>query len=262
ILGRRHRPIEPELAALRGTPATSFAVPPGSCKAFFPPRVNRTPLSCVDVPCFPPLSPLYNHISYPQKAVLHSLASYSMTSQTQPRDGERIPELQLLIPPSTTQIAGLNSRHGTNYDHQYHQFNNQPSASFVPPETAIEPTSSISEATSILHALEKQASTLQQERDKAERVYREAQLSVARYRALCGQMHNSQTPLISQLPVELLIHIFLFLQNTVVASQVCRYWRVVALSCPKLWSSLHVHPSKGSKHLENLLARSLGQNID
>jgi hypothetical protein len=156
----------------------------------------------------------------------------------------------------------LNSRHGTNYDHQYHQFNNQPSPSFVPPETSIEPTSSISEATSILHALEKRASTLQQERDKAERVYREAQLSVARHRALCGQMHNSKTPLISQLPVELLIHIFLFLQNTVVASQVCRYWRVVALSCPKLWSSLHVHPSKGSKHLENLLARSLGQNID
>lgn len=136
---------------------------------------------------------------------------------------------------------------------------------------------------SMLHVLEQRASSLQQERDQAERAYQAAQRSVARYKAAMAEFGkpapvgsgsednggsgswSGTTPLalatpptISRLPIELLIYIFLYVQNTVVAAQVCRYWRQVALSCPRLWSSLHVHPSKGGKHLENLLKRSMG----
>lgn len=115
---------------------------------------------------------------------------------------------------------------------------------------------------SVLDVLEKQVSDLQTERDRADHEYQLAQRSLSRYKAACAQMHNSQAPIIAKLPIELLICIFLFVQNTVTASQVCRYWRAIALSCPRLWSSLHVHPSRGSKHLENLLTRSLGHTID
>ena len=139
-----------------------------------------------------------------------------------------------------------------------HQYNGQPTT-LLPLGGPQLPTS---DAVSILRALEKCASELQSERDKVERAYLLAERSVAHYKAACAQRHNAQTPIISRLPIELLISIFFFVQNTVVASQVCRYWRVVALSCPRLWSSLHVHPSKGSKHLENLLARSQGHTID
>ena len=138
---------------------------------------------------------------------------------------------------------------------------------------------------SMLHVLEQRASGLQQERDQVERAYQAAQRSVARYKAAMAEFGKpapagsggggedsggsgswsgttpfalATPPTISRLPIELLICIFLYVQNTVVASQVCRYWRQVALSCPRLWSSLHVHPSKGGKHLESLLKRSMG----
>lgn len=139
-----------------------------------------------------------------------------------------------------------------------HQYNGQPMA-LLP---SSHPRMSPSDPVSVLRALEKCASELQSERERVERAYLLAERSVAHYKAACAQKHNAQNPIISRLPIELLISIFFFVQNTVVASQVCRYWRVVALSCPRLWSSLHVHPSKGSKHLENLLARSQGHTID
>lgn len=142
-----------------------------------------------------------------------------------------------------------------------HQYNGQPTPS-LPLATLHNLRSGPHDTASVLKALEIRASELQSQREKVEREYQVAQQSVARYKAACAQMHNVQAPLISKLPIELLISIFFFVQNTVVASQVCRYWRVVALSCPRLWSSLHVHPSKGSKHLENLLARSFGHTID
>lgn len=141
---------------------------------------------------------------------------------------------------------------------QQHQYNGQPTGLVPHGIPHVHP----SDPASVLRALENCVSELQSERDRVERAYLLAERSVAHYKAACAQRQNAQTPIISRLPMELLISIFFFVQNTVVASQVCRYWRVVALSCPRLWSSLHVHPSKGSKHLENLLARSQGHTID
>ncbi|KAG8835878.1 hypothetical protein FRC17_000428 [Serendipita sp. 399] len=135
---------------------------------------------------------------------------------------------------------------------------------------------------SMLQILEKRASNLQSERDQAERAYENARRSVDDYKAMVAQYsqekrdmqlqtqsktgpstivnigHLANPPLISRLPLELLIYIFLYVQNTVVTSQVCRYWRHITHSSPRLWSSLHIHPSKGAKYLEQLLERSRG----
>ncbi|KAG8782538.1 hypothetical protein FRC16_002603, partial [Serendipita sp. 398] len=135
---------------------------------------------------------------------------------------------------------------------------------------------------SMLQVLERRASTLQSEREQAERAYENARRSVDSYKAMVAQYvqekrdmqvqthtktgsstminisHLANPPLISRLPLELLIYIFLYVQNTVVTSQVCRYWRHITHSSPRLWSSLHIHPSKGAKYLEQLLERSCG----
>ncbi|KAG8821581.1 hypothetical protein FRC19_007595 [Serendipita sp. 401] len=150
----------------------------------------------------------------------------------------------------------------------------------IPTTTQAPPT--YATVQSMLQVLERRASTLQSEREQAERAYENARRSVDSYKAMVAQYvqekrdmqvqthtktgsstminisHLANPPLISRLPLELLIYIFLYVQNTVVTSQVCRYWRHITHSSPRLWSSLHIHPSKGAKYLEQLLERSCG----
>lgn len=112
-----------------------------------------------------------------------------------------------------------------------------------------------------IQGLERAVQQRKSELAKAEQAFRLAEAKLAQHRALLNYQHNQMQP-ISRLPVELLVRIFSFVQNTVVASHVCSWWRAVALSSPRLWSSLHIHPSKGPNHLASLLTRSQSQTIE